>query len=78
MNSTKLLNAITGSADRPPKGWKSAKEWGDEWQLSQSRCWQLLDKGLKEGILDCIKVRVLTRAGCPRRTLYYGPKTQKA
>lgn len=62
MESSELLkrlkDELSGSIQTPPPGWKTARQWSDEWGLRAAHTQKILRDGLKLGHIITQKFRI--------------------
>lgn len=66
-----LQAALSEPADKIPRGFKTAKQWAEEWDFQTAHTLKLLRNGVEKGLMEVRKFRTASGAGI-RAIPYYG------
>jgi hypothetical protein len=55
-----IMSEINKTAQTPPSGFKTVRQWADTWGFKPSRALELLNRGIKLGTADKKTYRVLS------------------
>jgi len=64
MDSAELLRqlrlAIANQPEPVPEGFKTSAQWADEWGITDNAAGIVLGKGVKKGIVETMRLRVMS------------------
>lgn len=73
---SRLSAALKGKEDVVPDGFKTRSQWQEEWECSTCQAKKLLKAGIKSGLIESRKYRIMQGQSL-YPTPHYGPVTQE-